>query len=451
MGKIFISAGHYLNDPGASSVLGTTEADEMIRTRDLIVQQLKSLGLNFVSVPDTIDLGPTIKFINARAVAGDVALEIHGNSAGSSARGAEAYFIGGNAQRELDAKRLLNALVSRVPGLRNRGAKPDNQSQHSTLGFCRQISVPSVLMELCFLTNKDDMDLLNSQRSNFAEGLVDGLKIWSGQVGTIIPLPSFLTIGIKLNNQLDREKGILVNDNSFIPIDLVDRLGIDLAQAPNIRRIKQGNIVYIKAIDLDQFNVLVGFENNTKTVTLNTVSRNFLNQVDHIMGKGNTSADQLANFLKTNNQDGLSRFPNLPQLYLDEAAIEGVNHDVAFCQMCLETGFLEFGGDVEPDQNNFCGLGTVGSGVKGASFPDAQTGVKAHIQHLKAYAATETITMLPIVDPRFNFVQRGVAPLVSDLSGRWATDQRYGEKIISLVKQLYTVAGLLSRELVRFR
>jgi hypothetical protein len=143
------------------------------------------------------------------------------------------------------------------------------------------------------------------------------------------------------------------------------------------------------------------------------------------------------------NAEGLQPFPPLPQLYVEEAALEGVNHDVAFCQMCLETGFLEFGGDVDPAQNNFCGLGATGGGAQGAVFADARTGVKAHIQHLKAYGSDQPIARPPIVDPRFHLVRRNVAPSVHGLSGRWASDPRYGEKIMSLIRKLYTTTGLL--------
>lgn len=443
MGRIFISAGHYLGDPGASTASGTTEAQEMMLTRDLVVRELESRGVEFLSVPDDINLVPTIGWINARSLPGDIALELHGNSANGSARGTEAFYIDGNNERQKNAEMLLDALIKQVPGLINRGAKPDNNSQFPRLAFCRDVAIPSVLIELCFLDNLQDIALLQNQRTLFAKGLADGLVQWSKQTSQNPPPATFPIIDIKINDQLYEDKGIMVNNNSFIPIDLVDRLGIDIAQAPNLRRISQGGIVYVKAIELQQFNVSISFDSQIITVILNTISRTILGKIDQIMSRGNTSEEQLTKFLKINNDKGLDQFLDLPKLYIKEAALEGVNHDIAFCQMCLETGFLGFGGDVEPEQNNFCGLGTVGGGVKGASFEDAQTGVKAHIQHLKAYGSIEPIAQPPIVDPRFHLVQRGIAPLVDDLSGRFATDLQYGAKILSILRRLYTIAGLL--------
>ncbi|HAN45379.1 MAG TPA: cell wall hydrolase, partial [Cyanobacteria bacterium UBA8156] len=68
-------------------------------------------------------------------------------------------------------------------------------------------------------------------------------------------------------------------------------------------------------------------------------------------------------------------------------------------------------------------------------------GVRAHIQHLKAYATTAPLVQ-PLVNPRFQFVSRGVAPLVGQLAGRWAVDPLYGDKILALVRRLYESAGL---------
>ena len=116
--------------------------------------------------------------------------------------------------------------------------------------------------------------------------------------------------------------------------------------------------------------------------------------------------------------------------------MEGVNHDIAFAQMCLETGFLRYGGDVKPGQYNFCGLGATGGGEPGLSFPDPRIGVRAHIQHLKAYGSTEDLNN-DLVDPRFHFVVRGRAPTIQGLTGTWAADPRYSEKITAILKRLY--------------
>jgi len=157
----------------------------------------------------------------------------------------------------------------------------------------------------------------------------------------------------------------------------------------------------------------------------------------YIMGKGKVDMDKLAQFIGKYNEfadEGHLRM--MARLYYEESLFEGVNHDIAFTQMCLETGFLKFGGDVQPDQNNFAGLGAVGNGAPGLSFPDYRTGVRAHIQHLKAYGSEDPLN-LELVNPRFRFVRRGCAPTYEGLAGTWAADKQYAVKIETMLKRLY--------------
>jgi hypothetical protein len=163
-------------------------------------------------------------------------------------------------------------------------------------------------------------------------------------------------------------------------------------------------------------------------------------QIDRIMGEGLTSEVQLLRLLRLNNAP-LTLYGDLPKIYRDEAAIEGVNYDIAFCQMCLETGFLVFDGDVRSEQNNFGGIGAIGNGVRGDSFSDRRIGVRAQIQHLKAYATTKPLVQ-PLVDPRFGLVKRGIAPLLGQLSGRWAEDINYDKKIMAILRRLYELSGI---------
>jgi len=158
---------------------------------------------------------------------------------------------------------------------------------------------------------------------------------------------------------------------------------------------------------------------------------------DSIMGKGRVDAENLSLFLEKNNPRITSDYARmLALLYVEEAAYEGVNHDVAFSQMCLETGFLNYGGLVKPEWNNFCGLGAIGPQQPGLIFPDPRTGVRAHIQHLKAYATEEALNG-ELVDPRYRYVRKGSSPTIEGLSGTWAADKLYSEKISGILQRLY--------------
>jgi len=155
------------------------------------------------------------------------------------------------------------------------------------------------------------------------------------------------------------------------------------------------------------------------------------------MGEGKVEGETLTLFLLQRNHFIDPDFVRvLAGYYIDEAANEGINHDVAFSQMCLETGFLGFGGLVRPEWNNFCGLGAIGPEQPGLIFPDPQTGVRAHIQHLKAYATEEPLNG-ELVDPRYRLVRKGSSPSIDGLSGTWAADRQYAVKIRSILQRLY--------------
>ncbi|MBL1202975.1 MAG: cell wall hydrolase [Nostoc sp. GBBB01] len=449
MGRIFISAAHGGKeaggiDPGAIAG-GTTEAKEMILLRDLIVTELRARNFEILAVPDDLSAADTITWINSRGRRGDVALEIQSDAASSPAvRGASVFYIANNTERKTNAEQLLIALLRRVPQLPNRGVKPDTDSGLGSLAFCRRTTLPALLMQVGFLSSPEDRALLQSRRRDFALGIADGLVSWSRVIDpTGTPTePTYPAINININGQNYSEQGILVNGNAYIPIDLVDRLRIDLSKAPNVNRITYRRIVYVKAIELRDFNIAVGWDATTRTVSLRSNLIVCTGQLDRIISNGNTSEIQLQLFLRNNNENALVKFPDIAKLYREEAGIEGVNYDIAFCQMCVETGFLRFGSDIKPEQNNFAGLGAIGGGSEAASFPSARIGVRAHVQHLKAYASLEPLVQ-EVVDPRFRFVTRGIAPLIDQLSGRWSADLDYGARITAMVKRLYESAGLL--------
>lgn len=451
MGRIFISAAHGGREAGGidpgSIAGGTTEAREMILLRDLIVTELRSRNFEVLAVPDDLSAAGTIGWINSRVRRGDVALEIHADAANSPVvRGASVFFISNNNERRSNGELLLVGLLRRVPQLPNRGVKPDTDSGLGNLAFCRQIAIASLLMQVGFISSPEDRALLQNRRRDFALGIADGLASWSRVIdptpGTSTD-PVYPPINININGQIYAEQGILVNGNAYIPIDLVDRLRIDLSKSSNVNRITYRKVVYVKAIELRDFNVAVGWETSTRTVILRSNLVICPGHFDKIMANGNTSEVEMQLFLRNNNQNALNKFPDIPKLYREEGALEGVNYDIAFCQMCLETGFLRFGGDLKPEQNNFAGLGSIGGGAEAASFPSARIGVRAHIQHLKAYASLEPLVN-EVVDPRFRFVTRGVAPLIEQLSGRWSADLEYGTKITAMLKRLYDSAGFLN-------
>ena len=181
-----------------------------------------------------------------------------------------------------------------------------------------------------------------------------------------------------------------------------------------------------------------------------------------IEGTANTTVEQMVEFyekyspisypaskLKVGGAPTLYSFANI---YYEEATKENIRPEVAWCQTMLETGYLKFGGQVKIEQFNFAGLGATDGGAAGADFSmygenGVRIGVRAQIQHLKAYAsptASKETLKEECVDPRFDLVSpKGCASDVIYLGQKenpdgkgWATSEGYGYHILDLIIKL---------------
>ena len=167
-----------------------------------------------------------------------------------------------------------------------------------------------------------------------------------------------------------------------------------------------------------------------------------------IMGNAAATAEQMQAYLKKKNPSVAQAVLDMVPLYLSEGKAEGVRGDIAFAQSCLETGNFTFSGSaVTLSQNNFCGMGVTSNGMKGNSFDTPQLGIRAQVQHLKAYASTDALKNA-CIDPRFKYVTRGCAEYVEWLGQKenpdgkgWAAGAGYGEKILSILKGILGMAG----------
>lgn len=179
-----------------------------------------------------------------------------------------------------------------------------------------------------------------------------------------------------------------------------------------------------------------------------------------IMGSTQTSVDQMVRYYNANTsgydtfkskyddkydgslaKGGASTINQFAQIVYEEAIAEGVKPEVVFTQCMKETAFLKYGGEVNPNQYNFAGIGATGS-VHGATFENVRMGIRAQVQHLKAYGSLDKL-INQCVDPRFNLVSRGSAKYVEWLgkkenptSSGWATSKNYGHDIVNMINVL---------------
>jgi N-acetylmuramoyl-L-alanine amidase len=166
--KCLLSAGHGPKrsggyDPGATvwDPLPSEPGAVLREEHELAIQIVREIAHELRDVPVVLvpsdTLSGKIRFVNRWSRPGDLAIEIHLNWASSStARGAETFFASGS-DRGRHLASILHAALVRI-GRPARGAKPDTQSSHKRLAWCRRTKPWAVIVEVGFLTNEADLD-----------------------------------------------------------------------------------------------------------------------------------------------------------------------------------------------------------------------------------------------------------------------------------------------------
>ena len=185
--------------------------------------------------------------------------------------------------------------------------------------------------------------------------------------------------------------------------------------------------------------------------------RNAESQIYHsVITKSTTTVNQMVNYYNAKASYpayyGNANVPDIRsfcQIYYDEATKEGVDPALAFTQSMKETAFLKFTGQVKIEQFNFAGMGVTDASTNGDSYQNVREGIRAHVQHLKAYAVKNPTFSNAVVDklytPWFVKTCSGTAPYIEWLGISetpagfgWATAKGYGYSILNdYMNQLY--------------
>lgn len=161
MRKIFVSAGH-TNTPGrdrGASGNGFIEGALNEEFRELLLFELKLLGVKGISDGKNTILSESIRFFKNKTSTNSIVLDIHFNAATPKATGTETLIpkISSKFERELAEK--LSATIGNTLGIQlrgRRGVKTEADSHHGRLGWMR-LKGENILLEICFITNKKDI------------------------------------------------------------------------------------------------------------------------------------------------------------------------------------------------------------------------------------------------------------------------------------------------------
>lgn len=329
-------------------------------------------------------------------------VSFHDNSGGGT--GFESY-RGGDDSATIRLQQLIHG---KVAPLFTSNGMPDRGIKKADFYVIKHTTMPAVLLELGFIDNARDAKYISNDafQTNVSEAAAQAVCEWLGikYVSTVAPAPK--------NYEL-YYKGVL--ESTFDSKDVAYKQGWE--------QFRSYQDAYLKHPDGAIYTFAKHPEDNPQKPVGTT-----------IVGESQATVEQLIGYAKAVNP----YFPEeLPSLYLETGKKYGIKGDVSFAQMLKETGYFKFGGDVKLEQNNMAGLGATGA-VAGASFVSLEEGVRAHIQHLFAYASTSPVPSgETIVDQRFNLVARGSATTWESLNGKWAVPgDGYGQEILDVHKKI---------------
>lgn len=170
MPKVFLDYGHGGEDPGA--VAGNyKEKDIALAIGKRVKYHLERHNFQVVESREG-DTNPSLTERSNKANANnvDIAVSLHGNSfSDTTAQGVEIYTYGqGNREVGL-AKAILNEIVKAKLYTKNRGVKQAN------FHMVREIKTASVLLEMAFISNSEDRNILLNKQEEMAITITKGI------------------------------------------------------------------------------------------------------------------------------------------------------------------------------------------------------------------------------------------------------------------------------------
>jgi N-acetylmuramoyl-L-alanine amidase len=167
---IFLSAGHHFNphgaDPGAVNKQGVKEATLTKELRDLTLAELKKLGASVTIDNDAETLAQYIGRISPGS--GSVVCEYHFNAGIEAAHGAETLVKRSPTQAERNLAKEVNDVFVAV-GIKDRGVKTEVDSARGRLAILNTGAGLSILPEVCFISNPNDLAKYHANKLIFAK------------------------------------------------------------------------------------------------------------------------------------------------------------------------------------------------------------------------------------------------------------------------------------------
>ncbi|RPF53450.1 N-acetylmuramoyl-L-alanine amidase [Aquisalibacillus elongatus] len=446
--KLYLDPGHGGRDPGASGsglVEKSVNLDIALRIRSLLNQTYDNVEVKMSRTSDQYK-SLTQRTNEANSWEADFYLSIHCNAFNGSTRGYEDYIHSSlsNSSQTAQYRDVIHEEITDAISLRNRGKKKAN------FHVLRETNMSAMLTENGFIDNTQDAKLLEDPgfRQKVAQGHVNGLA----KAFDLKPKETDDTGGLyKIIAGSFQAK-----ENAERRVQFLEDRGIEaFPMAVTI----SGKTWY--RVQAGAFQSRENAENHLNRVKSAGIKDAYIKNEPNetsspapkepdqpeepddtngyaIQGDTMLSPELMNRFVKVFNSDAIE----IAEYYLHFGERYGIRGDIAFAQALHETNYFKFTGVVQPDQNNYAGIGATSDENPGASFESPEEGVLAHIQHLYAYATSQALPDdAPLVDPRFDLVTRGSAPSWTDLNGKWAVPgDNYGQSILDIYTRMVDFA-----------
>ena len=175
MRKIFLTAGHRGGTTGAN-YNGIKEAEETIWLRNEIASILRKKGVEVELDNDNASLSEVVAQINATCKPTDICVDLHFNAVGNpTANGTEVLRPFNHNDTEIEVAENLLYSTCMVLGTKNRGVKREGEGTHSRLAMLSDVSYNSVLLEVCFISNREDANKYKERKDELAIILAEQL------------------------------------------------------------------------------------------------------------------------------------------------------------------------------------------------------------------------------------------------------------------------------------
>lgn len=423
MFKLYLDPGHGGNDPGATGN-GLKEKnivlDIALRIRDIMDSEYSNVEINMSRTTDTF-VSLDQRTNEANSWKADYFLSIHCNAFDGSAHGYEDYIYSGLSDSSLTAhyQNIMHNEILKMNQLTDRGQKQAN------FHVLRESTMPALLTENGFIDNSGNAAKLAdaSYRQKVAQGHVNGLeRAFNLEKATSSTL--YKVIAGSFEDKENADERVAYLDSKGVPSFISETT----VSGKTWYRVQAG--AFSKRSNAEQRLTEVKNAGIKDAYILEDQPDDFKVSGYSISGSVSLSPEQMDRFVREINPDA----PSLGTYYSVLGDYYGLRGDVAFAQALHETDYFRYTGVVNEDQNNFAGIGATGPDNSGASFDTPEKGVLAHLQHLYAYATTKPLpNNYPLIDPRFDLVERGSAENWISLNGKWAVPgDQYGQMILSL-------------------